>query len=139
MCLLLSNAVVGLLVTLVYKLGNAVVKTLALSASSALLLLLPLLWDHLASASLSSSSSPGSFEMAAAAGREDGVEDVRDWPEERSGTSGAVPCLAAASSLTVSRGAATAQTFAGCAVVLVAAIMFMEHAPPPHATHAAKG
>ena len=39
--LLFSNALVGLLVTFVYKRGNAVVKTLASSVSSALLLLLP--------------------------------------------------------------------------------------------------
>eukprot|EP00614_Pseudopedinella_elastica_P006656 CAMPEP_0172589022 /NCGR_PEP_ID=MMETSP1068-20121228/7837_1 /TAXON_ID=35684 /ORGANISM="Pseudopedinella elastica, Strain CCMP716" /LENGTH=204 /DNA_ID=CAMNT_0013384525 /DNA_START=742 /DNA_END=1353 /DNA_ORIENTATION=- len=41
--LLLSNAFVGILITFVYRFGNAVVKTLATNVSSAVLLLLPFL------------------------------------------------------------------------------------------------
>ena len=47
--LLLSNAFVGLLVTFVYRFGNAVVKTMAMSVSSSLLLLLPIVLSYGAS------------------------------------------------------------------------------------------
>jgi len=111
MGLLLSNAVVGLLVTVVYKLGNAVVKTLALSVSSALLLLLPLLL--------------AAVQGCTGGGVASTTEGLHVEGAVLAGGNNSPPCAA-------SVRAETAQTVAGCAVVLVAALMFMENAPAPH-------
>jgi hypothetical protein len=107
--LLLSNALVGLLVTFVYRRGNAVVKTIATSVSSALLLLLPALralavgGGGVGGGTIVGGVGLGPDTTGGAAPAEDeGPDEVGDFQQQL-------------------------HTLMGCVVILTAALIYLEH------------